>query len=251
MFTRAIVKKPSAKFCNGITSSVLGMPDLQKAWQQHNDYVHILQQCGLEITELEADELPDSCFVEDAAVVMDELAVITNPGAESRKKEITPVATVLKSFRPLAFIQSPGTMDGGDVMQVGTHFFIGISQRTNLEGAEQFKSIVMPFGYSCSFIPVKSVLHLKTGATYIGNNNLLAMDEFLLHPAFANFNVLPVPAAEAYAANAILINEKLVFPNGFPKTKAMLEKLNYNMAEVSMTEFEKMDGGLTCLSLRF
>ncbi|HYV93266.1 MAG TPA: arginine deiminase-related protein [Chitinophagales bacterium] len=275
MFTTAITRKPCSRFSEGITTAHLGKPDLQLALQQHGEYIAALKTCGLEVIELDADEnFPDSCFVEDVAVITKEIAVITNPGAESRRREIHSMIPVLEKFRKLFFIEPPGTLEGGDVMQIvrGTpygdkHFYIGITERTNEEGAHQLRKILSHFGYDCTLIPVTSALHLKSVVNYIGNNNLLASKEFISHPAFKNFNIIEIADDDLYAANCLLVNNMLIIPKGFDRVKSQLMKLGtgephsynlgtgepypYNMIELNMTEFEKMDGGLTCLSLRF
>jgi len=252
MFLKAITRKPCSRFAEGITTSDLGRPDFELAQKQYNAYVAALASCGLEVIELEADEnFPDSCFVEDTAVITDELAVITRPGAESRKGEVDSIIPVLQRFRKTEFIKAPGTLEGGDVMQVGRQFYIGLTARTNEDGAFQLGSILKKYGYEFTAIPVTSVLHLKTAVNYIGNNNLLITKDFAFHPAFENYNIIVVPNGELYAANSLLINEKLIMAAGFNYLKDRLISLNYDIIELEMTEFEKMDGGLTCLSLRF
>jgi len=252
MFIHAITKKPSSNFSDGITTANLGKPDLQLALQQHHAYINALKSCGLEVTELNADEdFPDSCFVEDIAVITDEFAVITNPGAESRRGEIDSMIPVVNKFRKLFLIEPPGTLEGGDVMQVANHFYIGITERTNEKGALQLGKILSRFGYEFTMLPVSSALHLKSVVNYIGNNTLLASKEFVSHSGFKDFNLIEVADEDLYAANCLLVNDKLIIPKGFDRVKSQLLKLNYNITEIDMTEFEKMDGGLTCLSLRF
>ena len=251
-FARAITKKPCSRFSEGITTANLGKPDLQLALLQHEDYIQALSLCGLEVIELEADEnFPDSCFVEDVAVITDEIAVITNPGALSRSGEIQSMIPVLEKFRKLEFIQSPGTLEGGDVMEAEKHFYIGLTARTNEEGAHQLGAIFSRFGYSYSLIPVTTALHLKSIINYVGNNHFLASKGFSSLPAFSKFHVIEVSDAELYAANCLHINDRWIVPKGFGGVKSKLLKLNYDIVELDMTEFEKMDGGLTCLSLRF
>ena len=252
MIQRAVTRKPCLRFAEGITAAHLGKPDIQLALEQHRDYIHALKSCGLEVIELEADEnFPDSCFVEDVAVITDEVAVITNPGAKSRKGEIHSMIPVLEKFRMLEFIQSPGTLEGGDIMEVENHFYIGLTERTNEEGARQLGAILSKYNYSYSVIPVTTALHLKSVVNYIGNSILLASKEFSSHPAFNKFHIVRVPDEELYAANCLHINGRLIIPKGFEGIKSPLLNLNYDIIELSMTEFEKMDGGLTCLSLRF
>lgn len=252
MFTSAITLKPGLRFTEGITTAHLGSPDLTLAMKQHSGYVNALKDCGLAVIELENnDDFPDSCFIEDTAVITDEVAVITNPGAISRKGEIVTIIPVLEKFKKLEFIQPPGTLEGGDVMQVGKDFYIGLTDRTNMEGARQLERILLKFGYSCFMIPVSASLHLKSVVNYIENNNLLIMKDFFVHPALEKFNRIEVSDSEQYAANCLFVNGKLIVPGGFHKIQSQLQKLNYDIIELSMSEFQKMDGGLTCLSLRF
>ena len=253
MFTKAIVRTPCRAMIDGLTSADLGLPDYPTALAQHADYVRALQECGLEVTELASNEaFPDSCFVEDVALMTPNCAIITRPGAESRQQEAELIAPVVADFHPtVASIEAPGTVEAGDIMMVGTHYYIGLSERTNQAGAEQMVKLLKAHGLSASIIPVQGVLHLKTGITYIGNNTLLALDQFANDPAFASFNIIEVPAEESYAANCIAINDTLLMPKGYPATKQQLLEAGFELREVEMSEFRKIDGGLTCLSLRF
>jgi dimethylargininase len=238
MFMHAIVRKPCQNLVRGITAANLGTPDYEKAILQHAVYVDGLRSCGLEVIVLEADErYPDSTFVEDTAVVTEKMAV---------------VAEALKSFFPsLEYIQPPGTLEGGDVMKVGDHFFIGLSQRTNREGADQFTRIAEKFGYASSLVPLKQVLHLKTGVAYLENKKLLAAGEFMAHPVFEDFHRVPVGEDELYAANSVWVNGWVLVPAGFERTKRAIENLGYAVKDIDVSEFRKLDGGLSCLSLRF
>lgn len=252
MYQIAITRKPCSRFSEGITTARLGKPDLQLALEQHDQYIRALKLSGLQVLELEPEEaFPDSCFVEDTAVVVDELAIITNPGAASRRGEVESMIPILSGFRKPAFIQPPGTLEGGDVMQAGKHFYIGLTERTNAEGAYQLGALLSGFGYSYTAIPVTSALHLKSVVNYIGDNTFLASREFVVHPAFKKFKMVEVPDEEVYAANCLLINDKLIVPKGFESVRSAVLAMNYDVIEVDMSEFEKMDGGLSCLSLRF
>lgn len=253
MFTRAIVRKPCENLVEGITTSDLGKPDYNLALEQHNGYVKTLEKCGLEVVILDSDNrYPDSVFVEDTAIVTENCAIITNPGALSRKGEEIEIREVLKElFSNIETIKAPGTLEGGDVMRVENHFFIGLSKRTNEEGAKQLIQYSKKYGYTGSTIPVKNVLHLKTGVVYPGDNNILAAGEFIDCLDFKDFNVIKVDNDESYAVNCIRANQYVIVPEGFEKTKASVEKAGYKTLEVSMSEFRKLDGGLTCLSLRF
>lgn len=255
MFTHAIVKRPCKAMVNGITTADLGKPDYSLAMQQHADYVKALEQCGVQVTVLEADEsYPDSCFVEDTAVLTREFALITNPGAPSRKGEVSSMVPVIQQFYPkekIAYIQAPGTLEGGDIMMVGDHFYIGISARTNREGAQQFIDALKKHGMSGEMVPLHTILHLKTGLSYIENNNLLISGEFLDNPVFSQFHHLKIAAGEEYGANCIWVNGKVLVPAGYPQTQKAIEALGYEVLTVDTSEYRKIDGGLSCLSLRF
>jgi dimethylargininase len=249
MFTEAIVRVPGNNFVDGNTTADLGTPDFQKALEQHKQYCYALKKCGLDVTILEADEdYPDGCFVEDTAIVTEKVAIITRPGDISRLGEQEKISEVL-SKKKLEHVEYPGRVDGGDVMRVGNHLYIGMSRRTNQEGARQLSEILSKYGYSSSEIPVRSVLHLKTGITYLGNNNFISIDEF--SEVFKTSKIIKLDQDESYSANCLLINDYLLIPKGFPKAKQKILELGYRIIEIEMSEYRKMDGGLTCLSLLF
>ena len=252
MFTRAIVKRPGTSFVDGITTANLGKPNLSLALAQHDAYIAALEQCGLEVTVLAADErYPDSTFIEDTAILTRRLAVITNPGAESRNGEkYAARAAVQPFYAAVEEIETPGTLDGGDVMAVSGHFFIGLTARTNDPGARRLISILEQNGYTGSTVSLKSFLHLKTGVAWIGGRDMLATGELIGNPAFRDFNIIPVSPEEAYAANCIRVNERVIIPAGFTHIQKEMASRGYNLIEVEMSEFQKMDGGLSCLSLR-
>lgn len=253
MFTKAIVKKPCKAIVSGITTADLGLPDYENALVQHAAYVQALKDCGLEVTELPADEqFPDSTFVEDAALMTPHCAIVTNPGAASRKNETEAMRPVVADFyQTVESIEAPGTVEAGDIMMVGTHYYIGLSERTNQQGADQMIAILEKHGMSGSVVTMSEVLHLKTGLGYLEGNNLLACGEFLTKPEFQKYNILEVAQEEAYAANSVWVNGKVLTPKGFPKTKALIESAGYEVIEVDVSEYQKVDGGLSCLSLRF
>ncbi|QRG67490.1 dimethylarginine dimethylaminohydrolase family protein [Brevibacillus choshinensis] len=253
IFTRAIVKKPSKSYVNGLTTSDLGTPDLELAWKQHGEYIEALKKAGLKVTVLEADEqFPDSTFVEDTAVLTEKCAVITNPGAASRNGEIEDMKRVIPQFyETIEYIESPGYLDGGDVMQVDDHYYIGLSARTNQEGAEQLKSILGKYGYGATIVPLKEFFHLKTGIAYLGNNTLVLAGEFIGSDDFKGFKQIVVGKEDEYSANCIRINDHVIIPKGFDTTKQQLTEAGYSVIECDMSEFRKQDGGLSCLSLRF
>ncbi|MBA1336921.1 MAG: NG,NG-dimethylarginine dimethylaminohydrolase 1 [Firmicutes bacterium] len=253
MFTNVIVRKPGQSMVNGITTANLGKPDYEKALKQHDNYVEALKQCGVNVTVLEADEkYPDSCFVEDTALLTKKCAVITNPGAGSRKGEEKEIHEVLKGFYDnIEVIKEPGTIEGGDIMMVGDHFYIGLSARTNKEGAEQMIEYLQKYGYTGSTVPFEKFLHLKTGVSYLEHNNLLATGEFIDHPMFKDFNIIEISEEESYAANCIWVNDYVLVPKGFDEAKNAIAEAGYRIIEVDVSEFRKLDGGLSCLSLRF
>lgn len=253
MFTRAIVRKPASTFAEGLTTAELGKPDLDRAREQHAAYAEELRRRGLDVTVLEADDrFPDSTFVEDAAVVTARGAVIARPGAPTRRGETRAVAAALKKLcEPIARIQSPGTVDGGDVMQVEDQFYVGLSARTNKSGARQLLNILREWGYGGEMVPMAEMLHLKTGVAYLGGGWLLLTGELIKASAFRRFDIIAVPAGEAYAANCIRVNDRVLIPQGFPLTRNAVERAGFDTVALDVSEFRKMDGGLSCLSLRF
>lgn len=256
IFKHAIVKKPSETIVGGITSSPeLGRPDYKLVLEQHKDYIKALEYCGLKVVILEADErYPDSCFVEDTAVLSKDCAIITNLGAKSRKGEEKEIVDIIKIFYPenkIEYIKSPGTIEGGDVMMVGDHFYIGLSNRTNQEGVNQFIKILEKNGLTGSEVEMKNFLHLKTGSSYLENNNLLVSGEFIEKPIFKEFNKISVKDYDQYSSNSLWINGKVIVAKGYETTKKKIEDLGYEVVLVDTSEFKKIDGGLSCLSLRF
>ena len=252
MFTKAIVRKPAETFANGITTANLGKPDYNLTLKQHEAYCEALIKCGLELIMLDADpNFPDSCFVEDTAVVTTNFGIIARPGDQRRLGEEVEVKKVLKPLLKLHYIEEPGKLDGGDIMQADEKFYIGLSNRTNLSGSKQLKEILSEYNYDVFSVPVCNLLHFKTGVNYLGENNLLIHKDFCSKDDFMSYNRIIVDNDEEYAANSLRINDYVLIPKGFPKTKLSIEKLGYQIIELEMSEFQKMDGGLSCLSLRF
>jgi dimethylargininase len=256
MFTRAIVRAPAANLAEGLTSSGLGAPNYQRALRQHEAYCMALEQCGLKLTRLEADErYPDSCFVEDTAVIIEGYAVLTRPGAPSRAGEVESMQSALANFFPSpGEIQSPGTLDGGDVCEAGDHFFIGISERTNEEGARQLAQLLTGRGRSASFVDIRGLdglLHLKSGLAHLGDNRLAIAEALANHTEFKGYHQVPVESDELYGANCVKVNDYLLVAAGYSKLEARLRRDDYQIMALEMSEFQKMDGGLSCLSLRF
>ena len=252
MYTHAITRKPGKNFGDGITTANLSSPSYELISDQHKEYIAALRSIGLEVIVLDAHpDYPDAYFVEDTAVVITQAAVITNPGADTRKGEVDSIELVLSGYRKIRRIRAPGTLDGGDVLIAADHCFIGISDRTNSEGAEQLGLILEQSGYKWTPIPVTGGLHLKSGVNYIGMNTLLLTREFAARGEFDEFTKIVIDEEEEIAANTLWVNDTLLIPEGFPKTKERLEILGIPIIELDVSEAQKMDGGLTCMSIRF
>jgi len=253
MFKRAIVRRPGRSLVSGITTASLGKPDYPTALRQHDAYIQALEKCGVRVTVLDAaEDFPDSVFVEDTAVLTEKCAVITRPGAASRQGEEVSIHECLKEFYDhILLIKAPGTIEGGDVMRVGNHFYAGLSARTNEAGTHQLSTFLENYGYTQSDVHMSEMLHLKTGLAYLENNVLLVAGEFVHRREFNLFNRIIIPKEESYAANCIWVNDFVLVPLGFPQTKEAIETAGYHVLEVDVSEFRKLDGGLSCLSLRF
>ena len=256
MFTKAIVRIPAANFAEGLTTVDMGSPNFEKTMEQHQRYCEALEQCGLALTHLEAEENhPDSTFVEDVAILTEHGAMLTLPGADSRAGEVQNIKTPLSEFYPeWAEIIAPGTLDGGDICEAGNHFIIGISLRTNQSGGNQLADWLSARGYTSDFVDIRAVpgiLHLKSGLSYIGDNRMVVIDSLADHPAFVRFELVRVQPDEDYAANCVRINDHVLMASGFPILQNTLETLGYSIIPLDMSEYQKMDGGLSCLSLRF
>lgn len=252
MFTHAITRLPGQNFADGLTTAHLGHPDYQQILLQHRAYRQALLSLGLDVVVLPAEPAyPDAYFVEDPAIVTPKIVVITRPGAPSRQGEETSLAPFLEYYHPQVHIQSPGTVDGGDVLMVENHFFIGLSERTNEAGANQLAGFLTAAGHTCECVPVDSGLHLKSGVNYLGKNTLIVTKSMSSYPRFSNFDKILLDEAENYAANTLWINDTLLMPAGFPKTKQKISQLGMLIIELEVSEARRMDGGLTCMSLRF
>ena len=255
-FKNVIVRIPGRGISEGITSNPeLGKPVYENALVQHEHYVEALTKCGVKINVLPPnDDFPDSCFMEDTALCTDKCAIISRPGADTRRNE-----TQLEDFRKLLSsfysnvheIKAPGMVEPGDIMMVGDTFYVGKSARTNDEGFAQMKEIIEKYGKTVIQVPLEEVLHLKTGVNYLEDNNLLVAGEFIDNPLFESFNKIVVDPDEAYAANCIWVNGTVIVPAGYPKVQSAVENLGYDVLVVDTSEYRKIDGGLSCLSLRF
>jgi dimethylargininase len=253
---RAIVRPPSANFADGLTSVDLGKPDYGLAIEQHEAYCRVLESCGLSLIRLEADErYPDSTFVEDTAVVTSRGVIMAQPGAASRLGEIDEVELVLRKFFTRFYaIHEEGRLDGGDICEASDHFFIGVSRRTNEAGAAQFAEFLDAMGYGATLIDIRSlsnILHLKSGLAYLGGNRMLVIDELKNLNQLGDYELINVDKAEAYAANCLVVNNRILVASGFPALERRLRELGYDTVVLDVSEFQKMDGGLSCLSLRF
>ncbi|HJR60488.1 MAG TPA: arginine deiminase-related protein [Vicinamibacterales bacterium] len=250
---RAIVRVPSAAISRCALTFLQRTPiDFERALQQHAAYVEALERAGVEVRILSADpDLPDAVFVEDTAVVMDECAVVTRPGIESRRGEVDTVAAALEPIRPTSRITAPGTIEGGDVLRVGRTFFVGQTPRTNAEGTRQFAAIVEPHGYAV--VPVSPIgcLHLKSAVTYIGDETVLVNPEWIDVDHFRNWQCVPVAPEEPSGANALLTGSTVFVAASAPQTRRKLDALGFTTAVLDTSEFEKAEAALTCLSLLF
>jgi dimethylargininase len=256
LFTRTIVRKPGANFDAGLTTVSLGRPQFDRVIEQHRSYCEALAECGLALTTLDADlDFPDSTFVEDTAILTARGAVLARPGAESREGEVDAIRSAVLNFFPSPLtIEAPGTLDGGDICESEDHFFLGLSHRTNEEGVRQLAAHLGGLGYSSSVIDVRqmtSILHLKSGISYIGDNTLVVMEEMAQNPQFRKFSLIRVRPEESYVANCVRVNDRVLVAAGYPRLEAELGARGFNPLVLEMSEFQKMDGGLSCLSLRF
>jgi dimethylargininase len=222
--------------------------DVPRARAQHEAYERALASLGATIVHIDADEaFPDAVFIEDAAVAVDEVAVIARSGAVSRRGEAPAVAAVLGRYRPLVTLDAPSTLDGGDVMQIERTLYVGRSQRTNAEGSAGLRAAVAPYGYRVVDVPLGEALHLKTACTYAGRGTVLANPEWVDVAIFAGFDVLSVP--EPWGASVLEVGGRLVMPASYPETRAVLERRGFSPLAVDLSELQKAEGGPTCLSI--
>jgi dimethylargininase len=226
--------------------------DLQTARRQHDAYEERLKDAGCTVVRLAADdEMPDSVFIEDIAIVFAEVAIITRPGAESRRGETTAVAQALGVYRPLVSIEPPGTLDGGDVLVAGTRVFVGESPRTNAAAVSQMDRLLAPRGYTVQTVPVRGCLHLKSAVTAVSEDTLLINPDWAPAERFRSFQLLDVHPAEPYGANGLLIGDTVIYPTAFPRTRARLDARKVRVANVDVSELAKAEGAVTCCSLIF
>lgn len=256
MFTRAIVRPPAHTFADGLTTSGLGSPDLALALEQHAAYCDALRACGLTLVSLPPDPgYPDSTFVEDTAIVTQHGAMLTRPGAPSRAGEVAAIRAALASFfSVMSEIVPPGTVDGGDICEAGSHVFIGISDRTSEEGAQQLASFLEHAGFTSSTIDIRGragLLHLKSGLSALNERQLVVTEALSSDPALRGYTLICTESDEDYAANCISVNDFVLVAQGYPALREALHAHGHRTIDLDMSEYRKMDGGLSCLSLRF
>jgi dimethylargininase len=256
-FTKAIVRAPAQNFAAGLASAIGGGgPDVNTALAQHEQYCDALRECGLQVTKLAADvRHPDSTFIEDTAVLTPRAAIVTRPGAPSRLGERAATLGALQGlFTKIYEIETPGTVDGGDVCEADGDFIIGLSARTNEEGARQLAALLRDLGHESLLLDIRSsrtLLHLKSGMSYLGSGVFLLTADAPFADALGRYELITVREAEGYAANCIRINDRVLMAAGYPRLFATLVGRGYGVTALEMSEFRKMDGGLSCLSLRF
>lgn len=224
--------------------------DVETARAQHHLYICALTEAGYRVQQLAAPaDLPDAVFVEDTAVVFDELAVMMRPGASSRRGEVAAVADALGAYRELAFIHAPATIDGGDVLVAGRRVFVGRSTRTTADAVVQLRTLLAPHRYSVCEIPIDDCLHLKSAVTCVGDNVLLINPQWVAVDAFRGFELIPVDEGEAYGANALRLRDRLIVPAAFPRTADRLAARGLTVVPVDASELAKAEGAVTCCSL--
>lgn len=226
--------------------------NLARAQEQHRAYEKLLEKLGARVISLPAEpNLPDSMFVEDPAIVLDELAVIMPLGAESRRPEAASLAQALSKFRKLERVKLPGTLEGGDVLRIGRKLFVGLTKRSNAEGIRQLAVILAPHKYEVVAVPVTGCLHLKSAVTCIGRNTLLANRAWFDKAPLAGFDWIDVDPAEPHAANALAFGSTVIFPASFPRTRSRIEARGFHVISLDISELQKAESGLTCSSLLF
>jgi dimethylargininase len=226
--------------------------DVARAVEQHRGYESVLKELGVRVISLPADPgFPDGLFVEDPAVVLDEIAVMGRMAKMERRREADSLASALSNFRPLAWVHEPAMLEGGDVMRAENSLYVGVSRRTNLAGVEQLTKLTAPYGYRVVPVVVDGCMHLKTAVSYLGNRTVVANREWIDAGALAEFTIIDVPVEERWAANVLRIGETILIPSAFPKTGKILEEAGFNVRSIDTSELAKAEAGMTCMSLVF
>ncbi len=247
----AITRRISPRFNECEVTHIERTPiDLNVARAQHQEYVHALAALGCQVIELpEEPDLPDSVFVEDTAFILPEVAVITRPGADSRKPETESIIRALSSHRPLVHVTEPGTVDGGDVLVLGKSIYIGNSTRSNTDAVRQIQQMLDHYGYTVTAVEMHDCLHLKTALTKVDDKTLLINPNWVDTSHFKGFDWIEVDSMEPFAANCLPVGDGIIFPTAFPKTGKKLEERGYKIQAVDVAELAKAEGAVTCCSL--
>jgi len=249
----AITRAVSPAIVNCELSFIARQPiDLDVARAQHRAYEQLLEKLGAQVISLPAEPaLPDSMFVEDPALVLDEIAVIFPLGTDSRSPEAASLAAALAGFRPLRYVALPGTVEGGDILRIGRALHVGLTKRSNTEGIRQLAAILAPHHYQVMPVPVTGCLHLKSAVTFLGRETLLANRAWFDPALFAAFHWIDVDPSEPHAANALALGHTVIFPASFPRTRARIEAAGFHVTPLDISELQKAESGLTCSSLIF
>jgi dimethylargininase len=249
----AITRAVSPAIINCELSFIPRQPiDLQIAREQHHSYEQLLEKLGTRVVSLASEpDLPDSMFVEDPAIVLDELAVIFPLGTESRRREAASLAEAISKFRALEYVALPGNLEGGDILRIGRKLFVGVTKRSNAEGIRQLAAILAPHHYEVIPVPVTGCLHLKSAVTCLGRQTLLANRAWFDPAPFSGYDWIDVDPAEPHAANALALGNTIIFPSSFPRTRARVEAQGFDVTPLDISELQKAESGLTCSSLIF
>lgn len=250
---RALTRQVSPTFVScELTFLDRHLIDVAKAIEQHQAYEACLTEHGADVISLPADpRFPDSVFVEDPAIVLDEVAIVTRPGAESRRGETESIAQALSPFRELRHIRAPATLEGGDVVHIGKTLYVGLSRRTNREGISQLTELLKPFGYRVTSVDVTGCLHLKSGACWAGGDVILANRQWINATVFRDFKIIDVAASEPSAADVLPVGNELLVPSNFVHTCEILKAEGINVRPIDVSELQKAEAGVTCMSLLF
>jgi dimethylargininase len=249
----AITRAVSPAIVNCELSFISRQPiDLEIARAQHHAYEQLLEALGARVLSLPAEpDLPDSMFVEDPAIVLDELAVIFPLGTASRRPEAPSLAQAISRFRKLQHVTLPGTLEGGDILRIGSNLFVGVTKRSNPEGIRQLTAMLAPHHYEVIAVPVTGCLHLKSAVTSLSRNTLLANRAWFDPSPFSGYHWIEIDPAEPHAANALSLANTVIFPASFPRTRARIEAAGFHVTSLDISELQKAESGLTCSSLIF